>query len=113
MVRMVLRMPMPNPSRDFTEEVEATLIGQMSEIAIMKTTRVTLTVSIERLGCEGLIALAEAEIDVHGFVIKIHGFEARRDQTGKLRVYSPSVSHNVSALPAVELPRDLDAAIRR
>jgi hypothetical protein len=79
----------------------------------MKTTRVKLTVSIERLGCGGLIALAEAEIDVHGVAIKIHGFEVRRDETGKLRVYTPSVSRNGSALPAVELPRDLEAAIRR
>ncbi len=79
----------------------------------MKTTRVKLTVGVERIGPEGLIAVAQAEIDVHGIVITIRGLEVRRDQTGKLRIDAPGVSHGDKVLPAVELPPDLEAAIGR
>ncbi len=79
----------------------------------MKTTRVKLTVSVERIARERLIAVAQAEIDVHGIVITIRGLEVRRDQTGKLRIDAPGVSYGDKVLPAVELPRDLEAAIRR
>ncbi len=79
----------------------------------MKTTRVKLPVSVERIGREGLLAVAQAEIDVHGIVITIRGLEMRRDKRGKLRIDGPGVSHGDKVLPAVELPRDLEAPIRR
>jgi hypothetical protein len=79
----------------------------------MSTTPVRLTVTVERMDGEGLIALAQVEIDVHGIVITIRGLEVRRDRAGNLRIDVPRVSHGGKVGPAVVIPADLKAAIRR
>jgi hypothetical protein len=87
--------------------------GSAALRSIMSTTRVRLTVGIERMDCDGIIALAQVEIDVHGIVITIRGLEVRRDRSGKVRIDVPRVSHGGESHPVVELPPDLSAAIRR
>lgn len=78
-----------------------------------KTTPVRLTVSLERVGKGGLIAVASAEIEIEGVALTIRGLEVRRDMQGRLQIDTPGVAHGGAILPAVELPQDLEQAIGR
>jgi hypothetical protein len=79
----------------------------------MKTTAVRLTVSLEKVGRGGLLAVASAEIEIGRIPLRLHGLEVRRDMQGRLQIDAPGVSHGGAILPVVELPQDLEQAIGR
>lgn len=79
----------------------------------MRTTAVQLTVTLDRVCRDGLIAVASAEIEIAGIAFRLNGLEVRRDMRGRLQIDTPGISHGGAVLPAIELPTDLEAAIGR
>lgn len=57
--------------------------------------------------------LANAEIEVHGIVFTVRGLEVRRAQDGTPRIDAPRIWHGGKSMRAVELPLDLERAIRQ
>ncbi|MGJ0507488.1 MAG: hypothetical protein ACR652_10185 [Methylocystis sp.] len=80
----------------------------------MTRTKARLTVEIERVCRDGVLAVATARVWIAGVEIAVHGLEVSRELlTGRLRVDAPGVAHNGAIMPAIELPPDLEAAIGR
>ncbi|MGJ0507621.1 MAG: hypothetical protein ACR652_10910 [Methylocystis sp.] len=72
-----------------------------------------MTVSVERIGRDGLIAVASAEVEIGKIPLRLNGLEVRRGMDGKLLIDAPGVAHGGAVMPAVELPDDLEHAIAR
>ncbi|MGJ0506561.1 MAG: hypothetical protein ACR652_05365 [Methylocystis sp.] len=79
----------------------------------MRTTPCRLTVSLEHIGRDGLLAIASVEVSIGGVPLTIHGLEGRRGLDGTLQISTPGISHAGVIMPAIELPIELERAIGR